>query len=470
MNKDKRLVLVASSLGFFLVNFDGGIIGILLPTLQEVYKAEFSQVQWVWLAGLLTIVVTLAIAGRLGDMYGRRTVFITGGVFYIIGTLLVLLAPSVPSIAIFRVVQALGISAFLAVGVALVTEAYEEQERGKALGIYNLLGLIGVLAGPILTGLLIERFEWDTVFIVGIGIAVATLIASVAFLSPSKPSRQGTFDLSGSAALFIALGALLTALTLGQDMGFLNPVVLSLFLLSLLAFIGFIWVEQKTQEPMIVLNFFTDGTFSINLVLLLLSMVALSGYGFLLPFYLQNILGLTTTQMGLLLAVIFGLLMAIVAPIGGTLSDKVGSWPITLIGLVLLLGGTLAASTLTDVSTQAAFLLRFIPVGVGIGLIITPTTSAIMGTLPSERLGMGSSLVSIILNTAQTLGIALLGTFWSAQVSRLIGGLPLGGASLAPPDIQLEGLHNTFFFAAGIIGLGIVLNIWGMVRRRKMRV
>lgn len=470
MNKDKRLVLVTSALGFFLVNFDGGIIGVLLPTLQEVYKAEFSQVQWVWLAGLLTIVVTLAIAGRLGDMYGRRTVFITGSVFYIIGTFLVLLAPSVLLIAIFRVVQALGISAFLAVGVALVTEAFEEQERGKALGIYNLLGLIGILAGPILTGLLIERFEWSTVFIVGIGIAVVTLIASVAFLSPSKLSRQGTFDLSGSAALFIALGALLTALTLGQDMGFLSPVVLSLFLLSLLALIGFIWVEQKTQEPMIVLDFFTDGNFSINLVLLLLSMVALSGYGFLLPFYLQNVLGLSTTQMGLLLAVIFGLLMAIVAPIGGTLSDKVGSWPVTLIGLVLLLGGTLAASTLTDVSTQAAFLFRFIPVGLGIGLIITPTTSAIMGALPSERLGMGSSIVSITLNTAQTLGIALLGTFWSAQVGRLVGGLPAGGASLAPPDIQLEALHNTFFFAAGIISLGIVLNVWGMFRRRKMRV
>jgi len=469
MNKNKWLVLTASALGFFLVNFDGGIIGVLLPTLQGVFEAEFAEVQWVWLAGLLTIVVTLAIAGRLGDMYGRKKVFVAGSVLYIIGTFLVVLAPSVTLITLFRVVQALGISAFLALGAAIVTEAFEEQERGKALGIYNLLGLLGILAGPILTGLLIERFAWNSVFIVGIGVSVVTLICSLAFLSPTVPSRRGTFDLLGSATLFVALGALLAALTLGEDLGFLSPIALSLFALSLLAFVGFVLVERRSQEPMIVLDFFKNRTFSINLVLLLLSMVALSGYGFLLPFYLQNVLGLSTTQMGVLLAVVFGLLMAIVAPIGGTLSDKVGSWPVTLVGLVLLLGGTLAACTLTETSTQAAFLLRFIPVGLGIGLIITPTTSAVMGTVPRERLGMGSSVVSITLNTAQTVGIALLGTFWSAQVGRLIGELPEGGASLAPPDVQLAGLHSTFLFAAGIMLVGIALNVWGMSVSRKAK-
>jgi EmrB/QacA subfamily drug resistance transporter len=469
VNENKWRVLSAASLSFFLVNFDSGIISVLLPTLQEAYKAEFSQVQWVWLAGLLTIVVTLAIVGRLGDVRGRKGVFVAGSLLYIIGTFLVILAPSVPILTTFRVIQGLGISAFLALGTALVTEAFGEQERGKALGIYNLLGLVGILAGPILTGVLIERYRWSTVFIIGIGIAALTLIASIAFLKPAKPSRRGAFDLAGSVMLFIALGTLLMALTLGQDMSFLNPTVLLLFLLSVLAFLGFLRIERKTQEPMIALDFFKNRTFSINLVLLLFSMVALSGYGFLLPFYLQNIVGLSTTQMGVLLAIIFGLLMAIMAPVGGTLSDRVGSWPVTLIGLALLLGGTLAASTLTEVTTQAAFLLRFAPVGLGIGLIITPTTSAIMGTLPGERLGMGSSLVSITLNTAQTIGIALLGTFWSAQVGRLVGVLPAGGASLAPADIQLEALRNTFFFAAVIVSIGIVLNVWGMTSGRKKK-
>jgi EmrB/QacA subfamily drug resistance transporter len=461
--KNKWLVLISVGLGFFLVNFDGGSIGILLPTLQTFFSTSFYQVQWITLAGLLTIVVSLAVAGRFGDSIGKRVVFLAGTCIYLAGTVLIALASSVGLMTAFRVIQALGLTAFLGLGAAIITEAFEDSKRGLALGLYNLLGLLGILAGPVASGALLQYSSWRVIFWIGTGLAAVIFIVGLLFLPAVKEKKPVNLDIKGTIALFIGLAALLLALTLAQTKGFADLLVLGLLLLSIIGLVLFVWIESKTQDPIITISSFKNPVFSFNLIFILLSMLALNGYGFLMPFYLQNVLGLTTMQMGLILAVTFGLLMAIAAPIGGALSDKIGATKITLIGFTLLLAGTIASIGLNEDSTQLSVLLRFMPIGLGIGMIVTPTTSAIMGTLPKDRLGMGASLTSITINVAQSMGIAVLGTFWSGSVASLLGSLPEGGASTAPAVIQAQALSSTFIFAACILSLGLILNIWRLI-------
>ena len=469
--KNKWVILVSAALGFFIVNFDGGAIGILLPTLQGVFSAEFYQVQWVWLSGLTTIVVVLAVAGRLGDVLGKRPVYLLGCLLYIIGSVLAVFAPAVSILIVARVIQASGITAFLGLGAAIVTEAFGDKDRGLALGLYNLLGLFGILGGPLAAGAFLSSGNWGLVFVVAAGLTFLTFLAALFFLpreSKKQERERRPFDFFGTCTLLLFLGTFLLALTLGQDAGYGSMVILILFAVSITSLALFIRIERRVKEPIIVLSFFRSNTFSCNLILLLFAMIALNGYGFLMPFYLQNVLGLSAIQMGVLLALVFGLIMAVTAPLGGAISDKIGTWNVTLFGLVFLLAGTLAATSLGTDSTQLQFLLCFAPVGIGIGLLITPCTSAIMGSLPKERLGMGSSLVSIVINTAQSLGIAILGTFWSARTLSRIE-IPLKTEQAVPGEIQAAALRETFFLAAGLILLGIAVNTFGIIKNKKNR-
>lgn len=461
--KNKWLVLIAVALGFFLVNFDGGAIGILLPTLQSDFATSFNIIQWVTLAGLLTMVIMLAIAGRLGDSIGKRAVFIAGTGIYLAGSILVALAPTIQLVIGMRVIQALGLTTFLALGAAIVTEAFEENRRGLALGMYNLLGLVGILAGPVAAGALLQNASWRSVFWIAAGISVLAFLLALIFLPKTQSRSRLSLDGKGALTLLVALAALLLALTLAQTRGFLSLPVLGLLILSLLGLAAFVWIEKRTADPIITIDSFKNPTFSTNLLFLLLCMIALSGYGFLMPFYLQNMVGLSTMQMGLILATIFGLVMAVTAPIGGAISDKIGSTRVTFIGIALLLAGTIASIGLNEHSTQLSIFLRFLPVGMGIGLVITPTTSAVLGTLPRDRLGMGASLTSIVINLAQTMGIAFLGTFWSGSIRAALGALPEGGASMAPIPVQVAALRGTFIFAGCIIAFGLALNLWRVI-------
>ncbi|MEW5814267.1 MAG: MFS transporter, partial [Spirochaetota bacterium] len=203
--KKKWLVLISVALAFFLVNFDGSAIVILLPTIQTYFLAEFYQVQWITLAGLLSIVLTLAIAGRLGDAIGKKIVFIIGALTYLIGTVLVAIAPSVTTITIFRIIQGVGLATFLTLGTAIVTEVFEEKKRGLALGIYNLLGLIGILAGPILAGALLQSVSWKVVFWIAAGIAVMSFFLARIFLPGTKEKSKVMLDVKGAALLFVVL-------------------------------------------------------------------------------------------------------------------------------------------------------------------------------------------------------------------------------------------------------------------------
>jgi EmrB/QacA subfamily drug resistance transporter len=461
----KWLVLSAVAMGIFLATIDGSIVNVALPTLSTALGADFATVQWVVLSYLLTITTLLAVVGRLADMYGRKRLYNSGFVVFTVGSLLCGLSPSVGWLIGFRVLQGIGAALILALGLALVTEAFPPQERGRALGIAGSIVSIGIVTGPTLGGVIIENLSWHWIFFVNVPIGILGTYLVWRNIPATRPPGGQAFDFGGAATLCLGLLGVLLGLTTGQREGFTSPQALGLFAFGIFFLLALLTIQRRHPQPIIDPVLFRNRLFTVNLITGLLVFVGL-GSGVLIPFYLETVLGYSVQQVGLLLAVV-PIALGIVSPISGVLSDRVGSRPISILGLAVTLLGYLALSTLSTETTAVGFMLRYVLVGIGVGLFQSPNNSAMMGTAPRERLGVASGLLAMTRNLGQTVGIAVLGALWAALVFGAAGGPVEGGATAAPLAAQAAGLAGVSRIVAGLIGVALLVALWAWVGERQ---
>jgi EmrB/QacA subfamily drug resistance transporter len=461
----KWLVLSAVAMGIFLATIDGSIVNVALPTLSAALGADFATVQWVVLSYLLTITTLLAVVGRLADMYGRKRLYNSGFVVFTVGSLLCGLSPSVGWLIGFRVLQGIGAALILALGLALVTEAFPPQERGRALGIAGSIVSIGIVTGPTLGGVIIENLSWHWIFFVNVPIGILGTYLVWRNIPATRPPGGQAFDFGGAATLCLGLLGILLGLTTGQQEGFTSPQALGLFVFGIFFLLALLYIQRRHPQPIIDPVLFRNRLFTVNLVTGLLVFVGL-GSGVLIPFYLETVLGYSVQQVGLLLAVV-PIALGIVSPISGVLSDRVGSRPISVLGLAVTLLGYLALSTLSTETTAVGFMLRYVLVGVGVGLFQSPNNSAMMGTAPRERLGVASGLLAMTRNLGQTVGIAVLGALWAALVFGAAGGPVAGGATAAPLAAQAAGLAGVSRIVAGLVGVALLVALWAWWGERR---
>ncbi len=464
----KWYVMSAVAMSIFLATIDGSIVNVALPTLVKELNTNFATVQWVVLAYLLAISTLILSMGRLGDMIGKKPVFMTGFIVFTTGSVFCGLASSVYWLIAFRVVQAIGASMTMALGVAIITEAFPPTERGRALGIAGGIVSVGIVVGPTLGGVLIDALSWRWIFFVNLPVGIVGTLMAFRFVPAFKPSGRQRFDFPGAITLFISLLTLLLALTIGQQLGFGDIRILMLFGVWVLFLAIFVAIEWRSSQPMIDLRLFKNSLLSVNLVTGFITFVTIAGTIILMPFYLENVLGYEPRQVGFLLAIV-PIGMGIIAPISGSLSDRFGTRPITVIGLGMLVVGYLAMSTLTSETSVAGYILRLLPIGLGMGIFQSPNNSAIMGSAPRERLGVVSGLLSITRTLGQTTGIAILGAFWAGRVILQYGAIPAGGATAAPIEAQVSGLQDTFLTVTVLVALGLGLSVWGLVQERRLR-
>ena len=464
----KWYVMAAVAMSIFLATIDGSIVNVALPTLVRDLNTDFATIQWVILSYLLTMTTLMLSIGRLGDMIGKKSIFTAGFVVFTAGSVLCGLAPNAYWLIAFRVVQAVGAAMTLALGAAIITEAFPGNERGRALGLIGTIVSLGVIIGPTIGGIIIEVISWHWIFFVNLPVGIVGTVMAWRFLPNFKPLGRQRFDYWGALTLFTSLLALLLALTLGQQLGFGDSRITLLFGVCLVFMIIFVLIETRTAQPMINLKIFKNTLFSVNLVTGFITFVSIAGVFILLPFYLEDVLQYNTQQVGFLLAVIpIGL--GIFAPIAGALSDRFGTRPITVLGLVTLLVGYAGLTSLSTETTTWGYILRLMPIGIGMGIFQSPNNSAIMGAVPRERLGVASGLLSITRTMGQTVGVAILGALWASRVMYHAGGLLAGGATTAPGPAQVAGLQDTFVVATILILLGLALSVWGLVQERRQR-
>ncbi len=467
-NTRKWFVLAASSLAAFSATVMATSINVAIPSVVRAFDSEFAVVQWVVLSYLLANSTLLPIIGRVADMLGKKPLFVAGFVVFTLASLLCGISPSVGWLIGFRALQGVGAGLLLALGLAIVTDTFPSHERGKALGINGAILSAGIVVGPSLGGFLVDAFSWRWVFAIGVPVGIVGVLLALRYVPEGSSEGRQRFDLPGAATLFSCLLALLLALTLGQRRGFLSVEIVTLFALFAVLFGVFLRLEHRSPDPVVDLKLFRHPELSVGLASGLAAFIAIAGTIFLMPFYLENVLGYAPREVGLLMAVV-PIVLVFVAPIAGSLSDRYGPRPVTVVGLALVFVGYLAIGTLDQDTTALGYILRFLPIGLGMGVFQSPNNSAIMGAVPRERSGVAGGLLSMTRSLGQTAGIAVLGTIWSVRVNARAQQDLGGEATAAPLAAQVGGLHDMLYVVQVMIFLALLLCVWTLVRDYRNR-
>ena len=467
----KWLVLISVSFGVFLATVDSSIVNISLPTLVADLHTSLAGVQWVVLAYLLTLTVLMPGIGRLSDMIGKKSLYILGFLIFLAGSFLCGISFRIEMLVAFRILQASGGAFMMALGPALLAQSFPPEERGRALGINGLAVSLGIICGPTLGGLILANWNWHWIFFVNLPVGAIAIPLAIKAIPGSKKIHGEKFDFKGAILLFLALTSLLFSMTFAESNGFASLETIILAGLFLIFLIVFIRVEQKVDQPVVEISLFRNRVLRVNLITGFITFVASSGVVFLIPFYLQNVLGYDPKLAGLLMAV-FPIVMGIAGPISGWLSDRFGFHLLTVIGLTVLTIGYFGLMRLSTETTALGFALIYFPIGIGMGLFQSPNNSSVLSSAAPGRLGVVSSLLAITRTLGQTCGTAIIGSLWAILVMGQAGSstISLDNVIRAPGADQVNGLHTISLILGILLFAGLLLSVFVWMRESRDKI
>jgi EmrB/QacA subfamily drug resistance transporter len=464
----KGLVLLGIGLGTFMFSLDVNIVNLSLPILMRSLHTNLATIEWVVLSYLLMITVFVIGAGRLGDMYNKKWLYLGGLIVFTLSSLLCAIAPTVGFLIGFRVLQGLGAVFIAALGTAIVTQLFPQQERGRVLGIIDGIFGMGMGLGPTVGGLLIGLGGWRLVFWVNVPIGlIASLIVALFVPSSAGSKAKHSFDVMGALLMIVTLTCLALALTEIQRQGFGELIQLVLLAIAAIGLVGFLAVEARQKEPMLDLKIFHSLQLSFSIFVMWKVQVVVASVLFLLPLFLLLVKQYPTQQAGLLMGT-HSIILGLIAPLGGILSDRFGSHLIRIIGLFLLALGCLAISTFDGNLTWLGYVVRIAPYGLGLGMFRPSNNSAALETAPPERLGVASSLLYFSRILGQTMGLSLMGTVFSLM-TMISAGLPVNAdVTNSPIEALVFGFQTSSRILVLILITAAILaaGLWGLEQRR----
>jgi len=415
-------ILATVSVGTFMSTLDGSIVNVALPTISGKFNASLSTMQWVVTAYLLTISSLLPVFGRIADLIGRRRVFSLGFLGFTIGSVLCGLAPNIWFLIGMRILQAIGASMIMANSAALIIANFPPKERGRALGLTGTVVALGSLTGPALGGILVGLLDWRSIFFINLPIGILGYLAARIVLPADKPPESTeTFDYVG--ALFFTFGmiSLMFGISNGHSWGWTSYSIQAGLILGSISLGLFFMTEMKVTNPMIDLSLFRIRPFFVGNITGLLSFIAMFGNVMLMPFYLQQVLNYSPTQVGLLMTA-FPLMMAITAPLSGHASDRMGPVILTTSGLLVTALGFFYLSNLTTTSLFWQIVPGLLIMGLGAGLFQSPNNSSVMSSVPPNKLGVAGGISALVRNVGMVIGIAYsVSLFQIREASLLLG-------------------------------------------------
>ena len=420
-SRGKWWVLAAIGVGTFMSALDGSVVNIILPVVRAGFQSDVSTVEWVVAIYLLVVSGLLLSFGRLGDLRGHKSVYLSGFGIFIAGSALCGLASSARMLVAFRVFQALGAAMLLSNSPAILTRNFPPRQRGQALGLQGMMTYLGLTVGPSLGGWLTQQFSWRAVFYINVPVGLLAMALSLIFIPADGQNQQAErFDLAGAFIFMTGLVALLLGLNQGAEWGWTSAPILGLLAASLALFVGFVFLELRLPAPMLDLSLFKQRVFSAAAASAILNYISLYTVLFLMPFYLIQGRGLNPAQAGLLLTA-QPLVMVVVTPLSGALSDRMGSRLLATLGMAIMAGGLLGLAQLGPSSPLNLVALYLGVVGLGTGLFISPNTSALLGAAPRNRQGVASGILATARNVGMMLGIGMAGAILT---TRMLPALP----------------------------------------------
>ena len=457
--KDKAyyrwLIFLVVATGTFMSALTSSVVNVALPSIIGGLGTDLSTAQWIVTAYLLIITSILPLAGRLGDIYGRRIVYGFGFVCFTAGSLLCGLAGSVQLLIAARMVQAVGASALMANGPAIVVSFYPPSERGKVLGMIGTAVALGTLTGPSLGGLLVEQLNWHWVFWAKIPVGIIGYLGVHFILPQDTAARHETIDGSGACLFTVGMGSFLLVLSHGMEWGIRTPAVQGFVLLSITAFALFVWHEARVRHPMLDLTIFRSWPFLAGNLSGTLSFMALFANTILLPFYLQQMKALPPSQTGLVMSA-FPIVMAITAPLSGTLSDRVGPLALTTTGLSIMTLGLYYTGSLPADAELWRIVAGQAVMGLGNGLFQSPNNNSVMSAVAPNKLGVAGGVNALARNFGMVSGTAMAVSVFEFRRQ----------AALADTDIAdggrsafMTGYHDALMAAAVLAIIGVLISL-----------
>lgn len=463
------LAMVGVNLMVLMATLDMSIVNIALPTFTRELGTDFATVQWIMLSYILVIAGCLLSVSRLGDMKGKKVIFSSGLVVFTVASLLCGLAPDAPWLIAFRALQGVGAAMSQALGIAIVTEIAPPGTRGRAIGFIGGTVSLGLMLGPSVGGMLIGTVGWRAIFLINVPIGILAYFMVRRYMPALPPVRAGQrFDIPGALASLVALVTYSLGMTLGQKFGFETTGPIVLLSTAVASFLAFVAIELKAREPMIDLGLFKNALFSLNLIMAVLVFISGAG-GFIMPFYLQYAQGYPVDKVGLFM-IIIPASMGLTAPFAGALSDRINPRLISFVGILVMIGGCLAISTIAPDTPWWGFLLRAAPFGLGIGIFQAPNNSSIMGAAPKDRLGVVSGLLNYSRVFGQSSGLPLVGAVFTSVISGLTHLPSRTEFAGVDPAILTKGVAGAYRFLALFLVLAVCLSVVSLFMDRRRAV
>ena len=491
--------LAVLSLSLLVIGLDNTILNVALPSLQQEFDASSSTLQWIVDSYLLVFAGLLLTMGTLGDRFGRKLALQAGLALFGDASLAVLVVDSADGLIAVRAAMGIGGALIMPATLSVLTNVFPREERGKAIGIWAGMASMGIGLGPLFGGLLLEYFDWTSVFLLNVPVAVIAIAAGAVLVPESRDPKPGRFDVVGAVLSIAALTALVYGVIEAPEKGWTSTLILGCFGAAAVLGTAFVRWELRTAEPMLNLSFFRNPRFSIASGGISLAFFALFGSIFALTQFLQDAKGYSALEAGAAMVPLAAGL-AVGAMSGIKLNARFGTTRIVAAGL-LNLGGLLGMSALwTPDMAYWPLGLWFFGVALSLGWITGPATDSVMGAVPEEKSGVASAMNDVTRQVAGALGTAIIGSLITSLYASRIGDsvsalpesaqvaaedsigqanaiaaqLPAGEAarlSHAAADAFTEAMAIGFTVAGGAaVAAAVVVKLWLPSRHRALEV
>ncbi len=406
-------------LALFGVSLDNTILIIALPTLARELQASAADLQWMVDAYILVFAGFLLLSGALADRYGRRRMLVIGLVLFGLGSALAPLVTDSAQLIGLRAFMGLGASFMMPATLSIIADVFDADERPKAIAAWGSVSALGIVAGPLMGGWLLEHFAWPSVFLVNVPFVVLGIFATLAVVPESRAAGRVSLDVVGATLSVIGLAALVFGIIEIPSRGWDDTSVLGVLAIACMALGAFLLWERRTAHPMLDVRLFRDQGFAAACLSVTLVFFALNGVLFFLTQYMQGVQGLGALETGIrFIPVALGVMSG--AAISANATRRLGARATTSLGLAVM-AVALSGFALISVTSGDLFIggLMFL-CAAGIGLAMTPATDTIMGALPSDQFGVGSAVNDTTREIGGALGVAILGSLFAASYSQTL--------------------------------------------------
>ncbi|MFA6193920.1 MAG: DHA2 family efflux MFS transporter permease subunit [Parcubacteria group bacterium] len=405
------LIMLTVIVGTFLGRLDQTIVNLALPKIIGEFNITVSSAGWIATAYILANAIFVPIWGKLGDTIGRKKIYILGFGIFIFGSVLAGLAWNFSSMIVFRVVQAIAVSADYPTAMAIIAVTFREgKERAQALGVWSASFAAASVFGPLIGGPLIDNFGWRSVFLINLPVGVIGLFMALAFIKESVSEKKTVkFDWWGAIMLGLALSALVLVLDKGLEWGWLSSNSLFSYAATLIFGYIFIRIEKNHPEPIVDLKFFKVGAFVNTLANNFIVFMGMIGGVFLIPIFAQMFLGYDATQTGFLFMPM-AFMIVLAAPLGGSLTGKIQPRYVIAASTFVAAIGLFLFSYLDPRSGPLSIIIPLSIMAFGIGFGMAQRTNIIASIVPDNEIGIASSVLALVRNIAGAFGIAIFAT------------------------------------------------------------